>query len=146
MTNEQRNLLLAISNDASYLFNKVKERMPVYIEVFSVRRERHQFNWVFENKFKVLPIQELAKIPLKFIPLIDDFYNSCDELHWFLMYTEEMPAAIETFLQRSIHKLEKKLDIFLSSLAEYLGDTIDTETEEEPGPPLFETEEELPEE
>lgn len=104
---EQRYLIL-LKQDATSLIKRVDERRDVYMETFSLKRDRSVFMWIFKSRYSKSTMFDLSHYPIEIIELADDFYAEADELYWYLMNTQDMPNTIENEVIRLIHHLKNK--------------------------------------
>lgn len=103
-------ILTIIKSDAHFLLKKIEGRKEDYLYVFSLQRSRDHYPAVFTNKFDSSTISELQTIDPSTISLIMDFYQSVEELKWYLMYTQDMPDKVDDKLTFSIAQLKRKLE------------------------------------
>ncbi len=115
-------ILTLIKLDVHGLFKRIKNRKDSYMDVFSVRRTREHFPEIFFNKYRDISINLLSKISPEIIISIDEFYIKADEIKWYLMTTQDMPATVEenvdrmiTLLERAFYNLDGFLDKTLNS-------------------------------
>ncbi len=104
---EQRYLIL-LKQDATSLVNRVSERRDVYMETFSLKRDRTVFMWIFRSRYDKSTMFDLSHYPIEIIELAESFYSEADELYWYLMNTQDMPNTIENEVIRLIHHLKTK--------------------------------------
>jgi hypothetical protein len=124
LTINQKQFLYALKLDANATFDKIKNRMDDYIEIFAARRIREQFNWAFKNHYFDCSLEARGTIPMDLAFLLDQYFTELDQLHWDLMFTEEMPFTIRTFLERKVHILSVKLKDLNEKFNDYLDETI----------------------
>ena len=124
LTINQKQFLYALKLDANSTFDKIKNRMDDYIEIFAARRIREQFNWAFKTYYFECSLEARGNIPMDLAFLLDQYFTELDQLHWDLMFTEEMPFTIRTFLERKIHILSEKLKDLNDMFNSYLDETI----------------------
>ena len=95
-----------IALDTRALFERIKDRKPSYMEVFSSRRTRDHFSEIFVNRYYSLPVDALIEVPQNIMENIDKFYRTADDIKWYLMTTQDMPNTIEEKLNIMIRDLE----------------------------------------
>lgn len=125
----QRHLVL-FKLDAKNLFDRVYRRRKEYIEDFSLKRDRSVFNGIFNHRYSDATIFDLSHCPIEVIELLDLYYTYVDELHWYLMHTQDMPNTIEDEVQRRCKKLAQyyeQLSLYID--AELSGDSFDIDLE-----------------
>lgn len=108
----QRYMIL-LKIDAINLFNRVKGRQNDYIDAFSLKRDRSIFGDVFKCRYDSTTMFDLSHLPHEIIEVSNDFYTEVDNLHWYLMNTQDMPNAIEDEIIRYLHHIEKKLEVLI---------------------------------
>ena len=123
LSDESQKYLTLIKLDATSLINRIKERQSVYLETFSLKRDRRIFGVIFKNRYQKTTMFDLSHLPIEIIELAEDFYSSADELYWYLMNTQDMPNTIEDELIRHIHKLKLKYDVLCSYINAELSGT-----------------------
>ena len=100
-------ILTLIKLDSQGLFKRIKGRKKSYMDVFSVRRTREHFPEIFFNKYRDFSANILVKVSSKIIVSVDEFYTKVDEIKWYLMTTQDMPATVAENLEKMIMSLEK---------------------------------------
>lgn len=123
---QSQKYLILVKLDATSLLDRIKNRKNIYLETFSLKRDRRIFDIIFKNRYQKTTMFDLSHIPVEIIELSEDFYSSADELYWYLMNTQDMPNTIEDELIRHIHKLSVKYDVLCSYInAELSGTPLD---------------------
>lgn len=117
--------------DASNLFNRIKERQHEYIEAFSLKRDRKIFENIFKCRYQDSTMFDLSHMPIEVIEVANDFYTVVDQLHWYLMNTQDMPNTIEDEIFRYIHAIERKYEGLCLYIDAELGGSQDQVDEEE---------------
>lgn len=101
-------VLLLLKLDAQNLYERIKTRANDIIHIFDQSRGRGHLQNVFHHRYRDTDITELKQCPVEVIYALDDFYKEADKLHWYLMYTEDMPVAIQDHMARIVHILRDK--------------------------------------
>lgn len=102
---ESQRVLVLLKLDAKRIFERIRDREPEYLYVFSVKRTRDHFKAIFKNRYKDVPISDLKKCGQEIIVSLDNFYSMVDEMHWYLNHTENMPSTVEDNVKTYIRKL-----------------------------------------
>ncbi len=102
----QRYLLL-FKLDAQNLLERVRSRRREFVEVFSLRRTREHFPWVFHSRYPRATIKDLVHCSTETIVALDQFHALADEMKWYLYQTEDMPSTVETNVAAMVKRLEK---------------------------------------
>lgn len=100
--------LTLIKIDSTNLMDRMTERQNVYLNDFSLKRDRRIFEEIFFSRYSSTTMGDLAVMPLEIIELANDFYQHVDELKWYLMHTQDMPNTIEEEILRKTAVLKKK--------------------------------------
>lgn len=114
----KKSLITIIREDATALFGRIKDRKNEYLTVFALKRERSHFHDIFRTNFHNLNPGDLKEVGENAIRLIYNFYNTSDEIYWYLKTTQDLPQSIEDYLGRSIRDLKQKLDELDGALEE----------------------------
>lgn len=108
--NEQtQRVLLILKIDANNLFQRIEERKSEYLEIFSLRRVRSHFPMIFKNRYETTSVEDLSHCSTDLITSLDQYYNTVEELNWYLFSTQDMPATVEGFVDRKIGRLRSLL-------------------------------------
>ncbi|WP_412474449.1 hypothetical protein [Halobacteriovorax sp. YZS-2-1] len=90
-----------------------------------MKRTREHFNAVFRSNFKTITVQQLMLLSEELIINLEDFYNTIDDMHWYLVHTEDMPATIEDRVHAMVRDVKNKYD----QLNLYLNAELETHEE-----------------
>lgn len=99
-------ILYAILCDTKSLSKRVIARKDDYISIFAMKRTREHFERIFRSKFDQTTVELLSHCPENIIELFYRFHDHCEQLKWYLIYTEDMPNAIDEGITRDIHLIE----------------------------------------
>lgn len=113
---EVKMYLLLIKLDAESLFNRIKYRQKEYIHTMAIKRTREHFKDVFKSRYNDLGFHDLKHFSPEIILEMDCFYNEIDNLRWYMMHTEDMPATIEDYVSMKVVLIQR----YLASLLTYL--------------------------
>lgn len=103
--------ILLFKLDAQNLFNRVALRQHEYIEAFSLKRNRAVFRDIFENRYSKASIKDLSHCTPEVIEALNSFYQSADEIYWYLKNTQDMPNMIEDEVQRMVNRLKGQYEL-----------------------------------
>ncbi|MBT3235994.1 MAG: hypothetical protein HN353_08590 [Bdellovibrionales bacterium] len=103
-------ILVVIKLDADRLFERISERYPEYIGIYSLKRTRDHFSRIFDNRFSQLEIRELAVIAPELNVALDNFYSLSEQMNWYLYTTEDLPQAMSDRVLRYISELKSMLE------------------------------------
>lgn len=120
---EIRKVLLLIRNDVQNLYERVKDRKNEYLELFSVKRTRAHFPEIFKNRYDEIPFTDLKLCEEELLVALDKFYKTIDEMKWYLMTTEDMPARIDDRVHQLMRELETDyamIDLYLNAQIEHM--------------------------
>lgn len=127
---EVKNILILLKTDATRLFERVKQRAPEYLMMFSMKRSRKHFEEIFENRYNGVQIHELKPLAEEVIIALDNFYTGIEEIYWYLKSTEDMPNKIEGHVYQEIRKKEEYFSILMLYIDAELGVEVDKEGRE----------------
>jgi hypothetical protein len=103
-------ILVLVKLDAQRLFERISERYPEYIGIYSLKRTRDHFAVIFTNRFRQMKIKELSAIDPELIVALDNFYSRAEHMEWYLYTTEDLPQAVSDRVMRYISDLRSKLE------------------------------------
>ncbi|AYF43324.1 hypothetical protein BALOs_0309 [Halobacteriovorax sp. BALOs_7] len=118
-------LLIILRQDAARLADRIITREKEYLHILSMKRTREHFNAVFRSNFKTITVQQLMLLSEELIINLEDFYNTIDDMHWYLVHTEDMPATIEDRVHAMVRDVKNKYD----QLNLYLNAELETHEE-----------------
>ena len=116
--------------NANRVFERVKLRMPEYLDDFTMKRTRKHFPEVFQHKFDGVQLETLAKAETETIIALESYFNKIDDLKWYMDHTDEMPNTVEDRLQHELKELSKLLETLNLYLDAELGIAEENEMEE----------------
>ncbi|MEI8347638.1 MAG: hypothetical protein WCG27_09220 [Pseudomonadota bacterium] len=111
-------VLLILKLDARAVYERIKYRRDDYLAIFSQRRTRTHFHEIFHRRFREVKVEDLKSCSKDLIVALDQFYREVDEIAWYMLNTEDMPSALATRVDASIHKLDQlysTLDLYLNA-------------------------------
>lgn len=114
-------MLVIIRLDAQRVFERIKYREAEYMHFFSAKRTREHFASIFKNRFDSFTVENLLHCGEEVIVGIDQFYNSVDELRWYLMVTEDMPGKVQEIVSQSIGEIEEAYNLLQLYISVELG-------------------------
>lgn len=120
--NEQRQkqALYVILCDARSLISRISQRKDDYISIFAMKRTREHFEHIFSSKFDITTPDLLSYCPEEVISLYYRFHDEVEKLKWYLIYTDDMPNAIDEAITRDIHSIELIYKDFSDKVEEIL--------------------------
>ncbi|MCY4644160.1 MAG: hypothetical protein OXB88_06030 [Bacteriovoracales bacterium] len=113
--------------DVQNLFDRILARKEDYLMILSLKRTREHFCDVFYSKYGQISIDNLKELDDSTIAVLDSFYQEVDQLKWYLLHTEDLPAMLSDRVDGSI----KKLKDILYEITEHLN----SELRDQKGPP-----------
>lgn len=141
---EASRVLLLLQLDAQRLFERIKYREVEYMRIFSYRRTREHFKEIFKSRWDETSIEYLALCSEDVINSLDQFYTKVDELRWYLMNTEDMPATVSDNVNHYVHEIGERFELLqlyinaeLGVVKEQKQKQVETKTSvsDEPPPP-----------
>ena len=118
---EKTQRLLAIYKlDAKNLMKRMVERREEYIDEFSLKRDRSIFKEIFYSRYWESSAHDLSYCPEEVIISMDAFYESCDDLYWYLKHTQDMPNTIDEEVTRRLNLIKRNyqtLDLYINAMA-----------------------------
>jgi len=115
-----KSILNLIRIDAERLYIRIKERRNEYLRIFSAERTRSQFHEIFRFRFYEIPSHDLLQISEETYTSIEDFFNTIENLSWYLNHTQELPGTVAETVDRYISSIDNKYVLLQSYLkAEY---------------------------
>ena len=122
MHSEQiKNTILLLRNDARRLYERIKYRAPEYLMIFSMKRTRAHFPDIFENRYSEVKIEDLKYLGEEVIIALDQYYTEVEKVYWYLKSTEDMPNKVETHVYQELKKIDEFYNILMLYLDAELG-------------------------
>lgn len=109
-------VLSLLKLDAKNLFNRIKYRKIEYITILAVKRSRAHFQDIFYSRYNDLSIEHLLGCSPDIIEALDQYYNTVEELKWYLNHTEDMTNTVED----KVHRFELALEKAYQTLSLYI--------------------------
>ncbi|MBK26644.1 MAG: hypothetical protein CME70_21770 [Halobacteriovorax sp.] len=106
----KKSVLTILKLDSKRLYERVVERRKEYMATFAVKRTREHFKDVFFSRYDSITFTDLKILSPELIGCLDNFYGFVEELKWYLMSTEDMPATVEDKTGRDIKELKNSYD------------------------------------
>lgn len=106
----KKSILTILKLDSKRLYERVVERRKEYMATFAVKRTREHFKDVFFSRYDTITFTDLKILSPELIGCLDNFYGFVEELKWYLMSTEDMPATVEDKTGRDIKELKNSYD------------------------------------
>lgn len=106
-------ILTILKLDAQGLFERIKEREREYIGVFAAKRTREHFPAVFKNRYEGTALEDLKYCSEDVIIGLDRFHRVVDEMRWYLMITEDMPATVSDKIEGLLRELEDNYEALM---------------------------------
>lgn len=116
-----QNILLLLKLDSQRLYDRIKDRSPEYLSIFSIKRTREHFAEIFKSRYGSIEIADLKYCGEDVIRGADAFYHYVDEIKWYLNTTEDMPGTVDD----KVHKMIARMKPILRDLQ----DSIEAEFE-----------------
>lgn len=133
---KRKRVLCLMAEDTRLLFKRIFLRKDEYVNLFALKRTREHFENIFRTKFEDFTPELLSNCELKDIELFYEFHERVEELKWYLLYTDDMPNAIDEKISRKLHEIS----MLFQNFSTYLEGEIYGEAQEI-FPPLPEEEE-----
>lgn len=118
---EALRILTILKLDAQGLFERIKEREREYVGVFAAKRTRDHFPAIFKNRYDGTSLNDLKKCSEDVIVALDKFHNVVDQMRWYLMVTEDMPATVADKLESLLRDLEEYYEALMLLIDAELG-------------------------
>ncbi len=106
-----RRILILIKFDIDNLYERLTERRADYISIFSMKRTREHFNVIFKSRYDSISISDLSLASEEIIVPLNTFYKKVDELHWYFLSTEDLPATVEDKVKMVLKNLKSNYEI-----------------------------------
>lgn len=114
-------ILIILKLDARGLYERIKEREREYVSIFAQKRTREHFPAVFKTRYDGTALADLKHCSEDVIISLDQFHRVVDEMRWYLMITEDMPATVTDKLESMIHDLIESYDALMLIIDAELG-------------------------
>lgn len=114
-------ILIILKLDARGLYVRIKEREREYVSIFAQKRTREHFPAVFKTRYDGTALADLKHCSEDVIISLDQFHRVVDEMRWYLMITEDMPATVTDKLESMIHDLTESYDALMLIIDAELG-------------------------
>ena len=122
--NEMRDkYLLLLKIDSKNLLDRIEQRFGEVMDDFSLKRDRSIFKEIFYSRYENMTMSELAHLSSEIIELANFFYQSVNELYWYLSHTQDMPNTIEDEATRACTTLKRQLENLTLYIDAELGGT-----------------------
>lgn len=111
-TNEeelQQKYLLLLKIDSKNLLGRIETRFSEVMDDFSLKRDRSIFREIFFSRYEKMTMSELAHLSSEIIELANSYYQSVNELYWYVSHTQDMPNTIEDEATRACSGLKRQL-------------------------------------
>jgi hypothetical protein len=105
----KRKYLLLLKIDSKNLLNRIDIRFSEVMDDFSLKRDRSIFKEIFFSRYEKMTMSELAHLSSEIIELANYFYQSVNELYWYVSHTQDMPNTIEDEATRACTGLRRQL-------------------------------------
>ncbi|PIP94263.1 MAG: hypothetical protein COW00_00035 [Bdellovibrio sp. CG12_big_fil_rev_8_21_14_0_65_39_13] len=125
LSTKESRVLLLLQLDAQRIFERIKYREIEYMRIFSYRRTREHFKDIFRNRYDECSLEYLAFVSEEVIASLDQFYTKVEELRWYLMNTEDMPATVSDNVSHAIFELHERYETLQLYLNAELGVTLE---------------------
>ncbi len=100
-------LLLLLQLDSEHLYHRLTDRQADYITEYSLKRTRDHFAAIFFTRYYTLTPQDLLPISGDLLIALDRFYNGVEELHWYVMHTQDMTTAFSDHIALALKGIAK---------------------------------------
>lgn len=94
-----------VQEDMQELMRRLNARMEDGFRIFSQKRTRNHFEQIFFSRYKTFSMEILKDINAENYQDVISFYENIDDLYWYLMSTEDMPAMVETNVRSTLKKI-----------------------------------------
>ncbi len=93
--------------DCSYLLKRLRDHSSGFITIYSSQGSRSQFEKLFSSFFQRSSLEHLRECSEEFCRLLFEFHKIKDDLHWYLLYSDDMPGEMEQKATYEISQMEK---------------------------------------
>ena len=118
---QKKSFIALIQLDAENLLHRIQDRREEYLMILNLKRTRDHFSDIFHSKYGHIDIGQLKELKESTIYSIDHFYREVEELKWYLLHTEDLPAMISDRTHASI----KKIANLFREMSQNLGPELD---------------------
>ena len=106
-----------IALDANNVMTRLAARHEAMVQRFSRHRDRAALVEPLSTWFSSITFGDLAALETREQRAISRFYESLDELRWYLSSTEDMPNQVTLTLSQSLRRLQSKY----KELTQFIG-------------------------
>ena len=106
--------LLAI--DAANIMRRLEARQEEMVALFSRLRSREPMLTTIASRFTSVTFSELVQLTVPEQSVVNQFYESLDELRWYLTYTEDMPSTARLTISALHRRLQEAHRALVASL------------------------------
>lgn len=114
---QKKSFLALIQLDAGNLYRRIVDRKEDYLMVLHLKRTRKHFAHIFHCKYPQMNLSDLKELRESTISSIDYFYRKVNELQWYLLHTEDLPAMVSDHTEMEIKKLHSLFDEAMQNLS-----------------------------
>jgi leucyl-tRNA synthetase len=109
MSREQDLLLNFILIDARRVLERIENWKKDYINLFTQTRSKAHFDKIFASRFNDIPVEQILKFDESKQKQLFKFYHHLEDLYWYLIHTDDMPATLEDQISRDLYLLNFEL-------------------------------------
>jgi len=106
----KKRVILLLKLDSENIFRKLHERLDESMRVFSQKRTRDHFSELFSTRYFNVSLEDLTFCSEEVIVALNAFYQTVDEMRWYLMVTEDMPSTVNDKARYYFRDLTKHYD------------------------------------
>jgi hypothetical protein len=106
----KKRVILLVKLDSENVFRKLNDRLDESMRVFSQKRTREHFSELFLTRYFDVSLEDLTFFSEEVIVALNTFYQTLDEMRWYLMVTEDMPSTVNDKARYYFRELSKHYD------------------------------------
>lgn len=105
-----------IALDATNVLRRLAARHDEMVTLFSRLRSRAPLLETIASTFQTAEFEALAGLTRKEQTAVNAFYESLDELRWYLQYTEDMPLMVRKTATQHLLRLQRVYALLVAAL------------------------------
>ena len=119
---QKKSFITLVQLDAERLFRNIVDKKEDYLMILNFKRTREHFYDIFHSKYAQVSIDNLKELKESTIHVVDSFYREIEELRWYLLHTEDLPAMVSDHTHTEI----KKITGLFQDMCEHLNAELNT--------------------
>jgi hypothetical protein len=105
-----------IALDATGVHRRLMDRREEMIEIFGRQRDRDALLLPLRSVFTTMRFGDMAILSIEDQRAVHGYYESLDDMHWYLKYTVDMPGTLEQRLQHFLRELTTSFDRMIARI------------------------------